>query len=72
MIHVRFLENATDDTESARLSRVLAGTATDDDLAAITPTPALTEAPRPGVQVRDPRTMPGWRPGYAPGRGGAA
>jgi hypothetical protein len=56
VIHVRFLQAAPDDEAAARLGRLLVGAETDDDRAAMTPTPK--------GQGRDPRTMPGWRPGF--------
>lgn len=67
MIHVQFLNTATDDEAGARLGRLLAGLETEADIAAITPFadgPAPGERPRAGQKVRDPRTLPGWRPGY--------
>lgn len=63
MIHVQFLNAEPDSDAAARLGRLLAGVETDDDRAALTPTPK--------GQGRDPRTMPGWRPGFKPiGAGG--
>lgn len=65
MIHVRFLSAATNDEAAARLGRLLAGVETEADRAALAPPPELTPAQaRGGRMVRDPRTLPGWRPGY--------
>ncbi len=66
MIHVRFLNHAPDSESAARLSRLLTGTDTEADRAALLP----VDARLPGGG-RDPRTMPGWRPGFrAIGQGG--
>lgn len=64
MIHVRFLNGAPDDASAARLGRLLTGTENEADRLAMLP------AKLPDGS-RDPRTMPGWRPGFKPiGSGG--
>lgn len=64
MIHVRFLNNAPDSDSAARLSRLLTGTDTEADRATLLPTKLPDGS-------RDPRTMPGYRPGFKTiGQGG--
>lgn len=72
VIHVRFLSSATDDEAAARLGRLLAGVETEADRAALAPPLEVTpNEARAGRRVRDPRTLPGWRPGYRQvGQGG--
>lgn len=65
VIHVRFLQQAPDDEAAQRLGRLLAGVATDDDLAALAPPPKVSgPQAAAGRRVRDPRQLPGWRPGF--------
>lgn len=65
MIHVRFLNAAPDDAAAARLGRLLTGADTEEDRLTLLPP---TRLPGGG---RDPRTMPGYRPGFKPiGQGG--
>lgn len=64
MIHVRFLNAAPDSDAAARLGRFLIGADTEEDRLELLP----ERLPGGG---RDPRTMPGYRPGFKTiGQGG--